>query len=51
MYTSTYIYIYIHIPVNPLPGVETNGSFVNLGMVSSCAAGCRLLVLWLLTGY
>ena len=37
------------IPVNPLPGVETNGSFVNLEMVSSCAAGCRLLATWLLT--
>ena len=24
-----FLYIYIYIPVNPLPGVETNGSFVD----------------------
>ena len=46
-----YIYIYIYIPVNPLPGVETNGSFFDLGMVPSCAAGCRLLVPRLHAGY
>ena len=46
-----YIYIYIYIPVNPLPGVETNGSFFDLGMVPSCAAGCRLMATWLHSGY
>jgi len=46
-----YIYIHIYIPVNPLPGVETNGSLIDWSMVPSWVAGCRFLTTWLHTGY
>jgi len=40
-----------NIPVNPLPGVETNGSLIDWSMVPSWVAGCRLLAIWIHTGY
>ena len=46
-----YVYLYIHTPVNTLPGVETNGSLIKWSMVSSWVTGCRLLATWLHTGY
>jgi len=39
------------IPVNPLPGIETNGSLIDWSMVPSWVAGCRLLAIWIHTVY
>ena len=41
----------ILLPVNPLPGVETNGLLVNTSLVPSWVTGCKLLATWLHTGY
>ena len=47
---TEFIFIVTYIPVNPLPGVETNGSLIDWSMVPSWIAGCMLLITWLHTG-
>ena len=51
IYTLAWFPSIIKIPVDPLPGVETNGLLINWSLVPSWVNGCRLPATWLHTGY